>query len=782
MKYFLTRSIEHADQAAPLERDENGLAALDLETLLSAARRQFKLVLACAVVGTICAIAYLAVADPVYTASARVLIDPANAEVGESDSRTTELGLDAGLIESQVELVSSEDVLGAVVDELDLTNEPQFAQAGPSGPIGLARGMIGSAVGLIRGSPGQSGGPDAEYQARRDAIGKLQDQLSVGRVGQTYILQLNYTAATSQLASQIVNALANAFIDDQLAARSNAARRAGEWMETRIAELREKSIAADQAVQEFRAEHNLITADGQLVGDQRLTQLNTQLSEASAERASAQARYESIRSILETRDMNAAVSESLESPVINELRTRYLEASKREADLSARLGPDHASTVRLREEMAKYEEQIFSELERIAQSYKSDLDIAEKRVASLQQSMDEVMGNAEQDNKAMVTLRELARESETTRTLYESFLQRYQEVIQQQSFPMTEARVVAEAAPPTNPSGPEKALTLMLFTTLGGIFGAGVGTLREFREHGFRSGAQVGEVLGQEFIGFLPRLPEAGTGNATAAEQQNTAARATADGDPGLRHVVNEPMSLFSETLRSARVAADLMLVDRKPKIIGVVSALPGEGKTTVAKNFASTLAVQGARTLLIDGDLRNPGLTRAVAPHAQAGLLEAVEEAQPLKDLYLLEQETKLVLLPAVIHSQVAHSGRLLSSERMSSLLTEAGGYFDYIVVDLPPLGPLADVRAAAHHFDAFLLAIEWGRTPRKVVKTALAANKALHNKCLGVVLNKVEMKKQHLYDGYTASAYYGEQYADAEQRAAGKTHRWRSPLHRSG
>ncbi|MGE0231386.1 MAG: Wzz/FepE/Etk N-terminal domain-containing protein [Flavobacteriaceae bacterium] len=742
----------------PPARETGEFNPLDLEMLLAAGRRQFKLVLLCVLVALAVGLLYLLAAAPVYTARAKVIVDPGNTQVvGERDQRLTELGLDAGLVESQVELILSEEVLKSAADKLQLADDPSFA----AGEGSLLRRLRIAASGLLDFLRGPSGpAVDQDYLRQRQIIGTLQKHLSVERVGQTYILQLSYSAGSPETAARVVNGIADAYISDQLQARFQAAQRTGQWMEQRIGALKDKSLKTDLAVQQYRAEHGLITADGQLVGDQRLAELNSQLMLAGVERAKAQARYDRIRSIIDEGDMGAAVSESLNSSLVNDLREKYLDAAKRGSELEGRLGAGHQRVVALHEEMAQYQKQIFGELGRIAESYKSDLQVAERREAALQDNLDSLVGTAAKNNQTMVGLRELEREAQTTRLLYESFLQRYQQVIQQQSFPMAEARIVTEAVPPLKPGGPRKSLILMAFVMAGGIAGVGFGALREFREDSFRSGEQIIRELGQEYIGTLPIVhekvdaPPASGAREIATVQRSP--RLIAEDGTIMRHVLDEPMSFYSETLRSAKVAADLMLMERKPKIIGIVSAMPSEGKSTVAKNFGSLLAQHGMRTLLVDGDLRNPDLTRRLAPNADAGLLDALEHGVPLKDLYLMEADSKLVVLPAVVRNRISHSGLLLSSVRMREVLQDAGQFFDYIVVDLPPLMPLADVRAAAHLFDGFLMVVEWGRTPRKLVRTTLAREPAVREKCLGVVLNKVNMRRQHLYEAYGAQTYY--------------------------
>ncbi len=218
------------------------------------------------------------------------------------------------------------------------------------------------------------------------------------------------------------------------------------------------------------------------------------------------------------------------------------------------------------------------------------------------------------------------------------------------------------------------------------------------------------------------------------------------------------PLSSFAETMRSARIAADLHVI--KPhKIIGVVSVLPGEGKSTVAVNLAQTLAMS-ARTLLIDADLRNPGATRALGQHAEAGLLEVLLEGQAPASVMLSAERGDLKFIPAVVKRRVPHSSEMLASPQMAKLLADVAGQFDYIILDLPPLGPVVDARAIAGKVDGFVMVVEWGATSRRVVRDTLLAEPQIANRCLGVVLNKVDAEKMKLYREYGSSDYYVSRY----------------------
>jgi succinoglycan biosynthesis transport protein ExoP len=412
--------------------------------------------------------------------------------------------------------------------------------------------------------------------------------------------------------------------------------------------------------------------------------------------------------------------------------------------------------------MEEYRRLMFEELGRIAESYKSDLAIAKARETSLQNSVSLATGVSAVANETQVQLRELEREAETYKNLYQTFLQRYQEAVQQQSFPVTDARVISSANPPSSPSQPRKMLLLAAFCIMGAGIGAGIGAFREFRDRFFRTGEQVRDILGLEFLGIAPLMNDGLRVVDNATESNPRSIRKATE---VTNYVIDHPLSSFAETLRSAKIAADLGISEKECKVIGIVSTLPGEGKSTVSVNFAELLASQGSRVILIDADLRNPGATRAIGRHAQEGLLETLLDGKSPKDCFLYNARTGMAFLPAVVKHRVPHSSELLSSVAMRKLLSTLSSSADYIIIDLPPLGPVVDARAMASRIDGFVYVAEWGKTARRVVRQTLETEPLIRQKCLGVILNKVDQEKMNLYRSYGSTEYYYSRYSEYYQ-----------------
>ncbi|OLP52599.1 chromosome partitioning protein ParA [Rhizobium rhizosphaerae] len=734
---------------------------MELDWIFGIARRQWRVVAICVFLAVAGGIAYLVTALPLYTAQTSLLIGSMKNQFVEQLAMNGNGSIveDENALLSQIEVLNSEAVGNAVIDKLKLDQDPFFMKEKPS-LISTLLAPVRAAITALMGSKPEDNSPE---KLRQDALKKLSDNMSVVRVGKSYVLNVGFTSPSPEFAARVANAIGDAYVLDKLNSKYDSARRAGDWIQERVVELRQKVLESDMAVQRFRAANNLVSTGTQLVSEQQLTELNTALITAQSETARARARLARIESILSNGQSDAIVTDVLDSSVSTELRKKYLDAAKMEGEISKKLGPDHQQAVRLRAEMAEYKRLMFEELNRIAESYRSDLKVAEAREQSLQDSVSQASSVSASANETQVQLRELERENETYRNLYQNFLQNYQVAIQQQTFPVTEDRIISRAMPPEKASFPKKPLVLAVFLVMGAAVGTGIGALREFRDRFFRTGTQVRSELGLEFLGNAPLLK--GDSNADQAGAPADP-RLISKGNAVSNYVLDHPLSAFAEALRSAKISADMSITGKNCKTIGIVSSLPGEGKSTISINFAELLANQGARTVLIDADLRNPGLTRAIGRHATVGLLDVLLADKDPMQAMLVNPTTRLSFLPAVVRQRVPHSSELLASAAMGELLQKLSHHYDYIVMDLPPLGPVVDARAAAPRIDGFLYVIEWGRTSRRLVRNTLRTEQAIADKCLGVVMNKVDLDKMRLYATEGSDEYYHAAYSAYYQK----------------
>lgn len=729
--------------------ETSAVQPIDFDRIIAIARRQWRVVAICSLIFMALGVIYALRVQPKFTAESRLLIEQGKSGIVNQLSDSGITVDDEGTVLSQLEILTSDTIATAVIKKLDLINNESFMNSEGS--------LLGQVRSLVKGILSRDSAPAEDAMAT--ATTALVENMDVNRVGRTYVLSIGYTSQDPLLASQVANAIADAYLVDKLNSKYEATRRAGDWLEQRIDELKQKASEADLAVQRYRSTHNLISAkDGVLVSDQQLSEQSTALTAAEQDTARAQAKYDRIKVIIDSGRTDAIVTDILDSSIAIDLRQKYLAASKTAAELANRLGPNHAQVVRLKAEMAEYQRLMLEEMSRIAESYQSELQMATTKEVSLRASLARASGVTAAANETQVPLRELERTSESYRRLLETSMQRFQEASQQQSFPIVEARIITEAKPPIKPSKPKKPLVVAIATFFGLALGSGLGAFREFRDRYFRTGEQIRQKLDLEYLGSIPLILEEATVVTAGLYDSPRSIRPMSNLQ---RYVVDHPNSAFAETMRSAKIAVDLQTGAKTGKIVGVISTLPGEGKSSVAVNLAQLLAMQGARTLLIDTDLRNRGATRAIGLHAEAGLVEVLLDERPVAEGLLFDPQTRLTFLPTALRRRVPHSSELLASQAMEKLLDDARSRYDYIILDLPPLRPLVDARAIMPLLSSVLYVVEWGGTSRKIVRDSIFNEPRLRQKCAGVILSKVDTEKMKMYQDFGSEEYYSSRYS---------------------
>jgi capsular exopolysaccharide synthesis family protein len=224
--------------------------------------------------------------------------------------------------------------------------------------------------------------------------------------------------------------------------------------------------------------------------------------------------------------------------------------------------------------------------------------------------------------------------------------------------------------------------------------------------------------------------------------------------------VINMPLSRFAESIRSIKLGVELTALQNANKVIGVTSSLPHEGKSTISVSLAQIIAQAGKTVILIDCDLRNPSLSRVLAPNATTGLLEVIANIHPIDETIWKEPKTNMVFLPAVKRLPLLHTSEILMTEQMRKLFEHLRSTYDYVIVDLPPLSPIVDVRATAQLVDCFVLVVEWAKTKIDVVQHALHTAPNVYENLVGVALNKADIKSMARYDYYTSDYYNDDHY----------------------
>jgi succinoglycan biosynthesis transport protein ExoP len=764
-----------------MQVDDGGLihnvpssAQLSLTDLSAAAfgfiRRQFLVVLSVALLTFGLAAIYLFTTLPLYSAQAELMLDTGRIQVVKQSI----LGDDSNwqMIDSQIEILKSENLALTIVKNLDLTQDPEFI-APPRAPIAIAKNAI---LNLFIAKP------KSEPDLTRLAVQAFEHQLTVSRVVGTYGIAIEFQSTNPDRAAQIANAVAEGFIADQMEARYQIIRGATAWLQDRLNELQGQAAAAERAVVDYKKNNNIVDTGGRLMNEQEVAEVNTVLTHARAATAEAVARLNRVTQVISDAKTNtggsidyytpltkestapagtatATVADTLQNPIITQLRQQYLDLAQREALFSSRYGDNHLAVVNIRNRMQEIRRSIIDELNQIAAAYKSDYDIAKARESSLEKTLAATVAGSQTTNKAQIELRELESAAQTYRALYDNFQQRYMDSVQQQSLPMAEARIITRASPPLGPSSP-KSLKILAAAIMGGlVLGLGLAMLREISDRVFRTGKQVEDRLNTECLAIVPLIKDgakAGPDKRPAA----TASRTIAPTVGLLRNVIDAPLSPFAESIRAVKMSVNVAGAVKSTKVIGITSSHPNEGKSTIAASLAQLAADGGARVILVDCDLRKPSLSRRLVPDGTRGLIDVITNEASLDKVMWFDASTRLSFLPAGVRSPLIHTSEILASDAMKDFFAQLRENYEYVIVDLSPVTPVVDVRSTTHLVDAFLFVIQWGKTKIDVAEHALNTARGVYDNLLGVVLNKVDLKALNRYEGH-GNYYYSRHYA---------------------
>jgi len=741
----------------------------NLEFIADFGRRRFWLILISVLFMGGVGFAYFMAVPASYSATATLQLDPRKFQLFQQPGNLGDQGIANAPLESQLEALKSENLALKVIDELHLADDPEFGKA-PAVPV-ISNLMEKAAAVPIISNYIKTRGPESQSESwrTRNALRIFDKRYTVKQRG-VYLIDINFESENSERAAQIANAIAKEYITGQIDAEYEVTRRGSKWLEGRITELRDQVAAAEKAVIDYKAKNKIVDAgNGRLLTEQQLADLNTQLALARAKTSDMRARLDRINAALDDPAGNGFINaaggagDGAGNQLITNLRTQYLNLAAREAEWSEKYGPSHLAVVNVRNSMRGIRASILDELQRVRESYKGDYDSANEAQQLIENQLHQAITQSQVSNEAQVVLRNLETSAQNYKALYDNFLKRYTEAIEQQSFPYTEARLLTKATPPIKRSY-QKSLLIVAMTPLVGLFfGIGLGALRDFLDRGFRTSGQIESLLGLRCLALIPlqkkpRNKAKGQPEPISGDSQTRLIL----NDPGpSSSVVEQPFSRFAEAIRTIKFAADLQGAATVNKVIGITSAVPNEGKSTIAAALARSIAQFGGRVILVDCDLRNPSLSRDLAPRATAGIVEAHYEKVSLDEAVWKEPSLNMTFLPVFSPAPIAHSSEILASSAMKKFFEKLRCTYDYVVVDLPPLAPLVDVRGTTHLVDSYLLIVDWGRTYTTVVQHALSRAPGVYEKILGVALNKVDMKALSLYDGNRARYYHNKAYA---------------------
>ena len=692
---------------------------------------------------------YLYVTPPKYTATAKLLIEGPTGQISQSGTAYPESSIDSSQLESEIQIVMSENVAKAVVSSLHLDMDPEYVKGSDDFLTKLLTYLHWNSS------------PPTDDTLRRTMYAFARN-LEVSRVGISNVLEIRFTSTNGEKSARVANAIAEAFIAEEIDARDRAIAQTGTWLKARLADLRQQAEAAEQAVINYRKDNNIVAVSGKLINEDTLADLNAQLAKARQATADAKAKFSKIQTIIDATanngDIDAALGSGFTDPIVASLAQQYVQLSTQSKELMAVYGENFLEVKNIRVKMETLKDAIRRQVVQLGGQSNTEVQAAKQRESDIEAELQTAISQAQDTNREQIRLRELEDTAHSYQMLYNNYLQRSTEFDQIGSFPTIRARFVAPAVVPIERSRP-KSLLVIAIAALGGlVFGFGFGFLRDLTDRVLRTHKDVEDQLRLPCVAIVPitknylvrprPLAVSRNGLTTSNAVVTGPSRDIVQSDHVFWAVATRPLSRYTEAIRSMKLALDVTCQRLgRPRNLGFTSASPGEGKSTTATAFALHVAKTGARVILLDLDLRNPTGSRLLAKDSKNTLIGVLSGACKLQDAIWTEPNSELAFLPAPTDTMLTNTTELLGSVQLKQLIQQLLATYDYVIADLPPLNPLVDTRASASAIDNYVMIVEWGKTSIDTIRHALSTSPEIESALIGVVLNKADISVMPKY-----------------------------------
>jgi succinoglycan biosynthesis transport protein ExoP len=713
--------------------------------------------LVCAVAGLL-----LALLTPEYRATALVMLDTRKARVTNTPDVVGGLTLDIPAMQTEIEVLRSVSLLGRVADKLRLDQDPEYG-AKPISTLGLARREVRSIYERWIGVDADKGraqhdrdlqldarglaGFDAQAidnSRRARAIELLESRLRVATRGRSYVIAVSLDSAIPAKAKRIVESITDFYVVDQLQAKLEANKRATEFFNDRLAELKRKVEAAERAVATYREKSGLTIGKEWTIASQSLSELNTQLIQARAVRADRESRLIALKQAARNPATLGAVTEVMANHTISLLRAQEADVDRRVADLSKTFGDSYPSVLEVRSQQRQIKATIAAEVAKIISSVNGDAEAARAKEAELQRQVSQLEQQAGGLGQEEVQLRQLQLEAQSTRAIFEDYLKRFKELREQQDIQEPDARILSPSSVSQGAVYPRYGLTMFVAILVGLGLGVVAIGLLERLDDSLRSGEQIEHLTGRPLVGMIPRL-------ARRKLRQFTPAR----------FAIENPTSAYAEALRSAFTAITLGSVDGPPRVILITSSLPGEGKSTFACSLAGLIARSNPvkRIVVVDCDLRRSSVVSSLGLPATGGTInEYLAGSKTLEQTLGRDESSGLYYIPA--RRNTANSAEILNSNIMRAFVQGLARQFDLVILDTPPLKTVSDALVTTQLADYIVFLVQWEQTSGELAVNALNQMRDLR-KNVGVVLAQVDVRR-HMRYSYSDHGYCNPKYRD--------------------
>lgn len=679
--------------------------------------------------------------QPIYQGKASIVLEIDDVNVVSVEDIYSLGARNSDYMATQFEILKSHRLAERVVDRLNLTQHPLFAQAEPDAQ-GLAGWWQSTKIffaELLGSVEPQQSLTAAEQNAllRQRIADAIQLNVQVSPIRNSQMSYVAFESTDPRLAAQIANAIADEFIKNDLENRLSGTLQATDWLDERLVELRTNLQRAEQALQDFRDREGLVSIDGQTgLGVNELASLSQRLEEARKARIGAENLLADVNNLA-----SANVTELLTIPaVLNHVAIQRLSAEQSKAqrqvdELQKRYGPKHPAMVAALSELNSATVELADEVMTVASGIGREYEFAKRTEQQLEATWERRKAEVQEFNRKEFQLLELQRDVDTNRQLYDIFFTRIRSVSETGGFEKPHARIVDMAKPPRIPVKPKKQLIMALAMILGVMLGAAFVLVLDQLDNTVRHPDDVADKLGAPLLGSLPLVMTDG------------------EDDSDVPHFWHNSTGNFAESIRTVRTGLRLSSLDNPAKIVVITSTLAGEGKSTLSLNLSAALG-QMEKTLLIGADLRRPTLaSRLDLAPSHKGLSHFVAGSAELEEcIEHLEDKGFWVMPSGIIPPNPLE---MLSSARFTQALDELRERFDRIVIDSAPMQPVSDALVLSSYADALIYLVRADKTPATLVRKSLQVLADANIHLTGVVLNHFDASRAHRYYSYGYKGY---------------------------
>ena len=677
--------------------------------------------------------------EPVYRGTATIQINKENPQIVDFKEVFAVNTMDMDYYQTQYKILESRTLARRVVQALKLSEHPEFQPKPPTTLEQWKSNLWGSLSGIF-GSPGTETSEDGEEAS---LVSHFLARLKIEPIRNSRLVKIHFNSNSPPLSARVSNSLATAYIQQNLEARFVSTEQAKEWLGRQLEDLKAKVERADEDLQAFGSQHDIISLDEkENVTMQRLTELNETLTKAEAERMAKEALYKQTQA----RNFDSFPS-ILENKLIQELKQAYIQLEAQYMKLSETFKPEYPEMVRLKNQMEVLQKRLNSEIDKMVLGIRSDYESSLRKEALLRQAFQQQKAKALEMKEKGIQYNILKREADTNRELYKGLLMRMKEAGVSAGITASNIQIVDPAELPAFPYKPNTRQNLLLAAVVGLFLGVGLAFFFEYLDNTIKTPEDLEQWARLPSFGMVPEISTNG-GRGRLGKGISCPVELVTYG---------HPKSMLSEAYRSIRTSILLSSSDGPAKMIAITSPNLGEGKTTTVINTAIALSQTGARVLIIDADMRKPRVHKIFNHENGKGLSTFLSRHGHLVSIIKKSEVPNLFYIPA--GPIPPNPSELLGSSLFKKMLGVLEARFDHILVDSPPVLGFADAVVLSSSVNGVILTVLGGKTPRWSLQRAKEALQQTQTKILGVVINRVDIRRSDYGYYHQYHSYYGEE-----------------------